>query len=144
MFLKTTEELSHEIESATNIEDYLAKNTENMIRISLSAHLNQLLKQKRISRAEVVRNSLLDRAYVYQIFAGEKTPSRDKLLSIAFGMCLTDEETQTMLKLSGNSALYVRDVRDSIILFSLQHNMNISATNDLLYDHGFKLLGSQE
>lgn len=58
-----------------------------------------------------MRGSQLDRAYVYQIFSGEKTPSRDKLIAIAFGMNLSDEETQKMLKLSGNRELYARDQR---------------------------------
>ena len=116
---KTTSELTHEIKATTDIEDYLEKNKENMIEGHLSGHLNTLLAQKGISRADVVRNSHLDRAYVYQIFSGEKTPSRDKLIAIAFGLHLTDDETQKMLKLSGNRELYARDKRDALILFSI-------------------------
>lgn len=142
MEFKTTDELNHEIKAATNIEDYLTENKEHMLTHCLSDHLNMLLSQKGMSRADVVRGSLLDRAYVYQIFSGEKTPSRDKLIAIAFGLGLSDEETQKMLKLSGNRELYSRDERDSLILFSLQRKRTILDTNELLFGHSLPVLGT--
>lgn len=138
---KTTDELNHEIRTATDIEDYLRRNSRNMLSHSLSECLNRLLAQKGITRADVVRGSLLDRAYVYQIFSGEKTPSRDKLIAIAFGLNLSYDETQKMLKLSGNRELYSRDERDALIMFSLQRGMTIFETNELLIDHRFATLG---
>lgn len=142
MELKTTDELNHEIKSATNIEDFLTKNKEHLLTDSLPKHLNILLLKKDISRADVVRGSLLDRAYVYQIFSGEKVPSRDKLVAIAFGLCLSDDETQKMLKLSGNRELYARDERDTLILFALQKKKNIFEINELLIGHSLTALGT--
>lgn len=103
---------------------------------TLSGHLEMLLSQKGVSRAEVVRRSLLDRTYAYQIFSGEKKLSRDKLIAIAFGLCLSDDEAQKLLKLSGNRELYARDERDALILFALQHKKTILEANELLFDHG--------
>lgn len=142
MNFKTTEELNHEIKTATDIEDYLKKNKENMLINNLPEYLNMLLVQKGLSKANVIRNSLLDRSYVYQIFSGEKTPSRDKLIAIAFGLCLSEKETQKMLKLSGNRELYARDERDALILFALQRKKTIWETNELLFSHSFTVLGS--
>lgn len=139
---KTTEELCHEIKDSTNINNFLKKNKEHMLTDSLPEHLNALLVQKGISRAEVVRGSLLDRSYVYQIFSGEKVPSRDKLIAIAFGLCLSDEETQKMLKLSGNRELYARDERDALLLFGLQRKKDIFEINELLISHNLTLLGT--
>lgn len=141
MHIKTTDELNHEIKSATDIEDFLKKNKEHLLTDSLPEHLNTLLLKKDISRADVVRGSLLDRAYVYQIFSGEKVPSRDKLIAIAFGLCLSDDETQKMLKLSGNRELYARDERDTLILFALQKKKNIFEINELLIGHSLTALG---
>ena len=92
----------------------------------------------------MVRGSLLSRAYVYQIFSGEKMPSRDKLIAIAFGLHLSDVETQALLKLSKNRELYARDERDAIILFALQRNKSVLETNDLLFELGYKVLGIPE
>lgn len=136
-----TDELVNEIKKASNIEDYLGKNNKYLITHSLSEHLNMLLSQKGISRADVVRDSMLDKSYVYQIFSGDKTPSRDKLIAVAFGLKLSDDETQQMLKLSGNRELYAKDKRDAVILFSLHHQKTIFETNDLLFQHELTLLG---
>lgn len=144
MEAKTTAELNHEIKNATDIEDFLTKNKAQMISYSLPEYLKMLLSQKGISRADVVRGSLLDRAYVYQIFSGEKTPSRDKLIAIAFGLSLSDGEAQKMLKLSGNRELYARDKRDALILFALQRKKNILEANDLLNVHSLRTLGASE
>lgn len=137
---KSTDELRNEIKTATDIEDYLTKNNTYLLKDSLSEHLHMLLSQKNLKRADVIRGSLLGRAYVYRIFAGDKTPSRDKLIALAFGLRLSDTETQKMLKLSGNRELYARDGRDALILFALQKNMTIMDANDLLFDHGFAVL----
>lgn len=141
MDIKTTDELCHEIKAVTDVEDFLKNNERQLLRQSLSEHLNVLLAQKGISRADVVRGSQLDRAYVYQIFSGDKVPSRDKLIALAFGLCLSVNETQRMLKLSGNRELYPRDKRDSLIMFTLQQNGDISGANALLYKHKLDTLG---
>ncbi len=129
---------------ADNIQDFLAKNQENMLDLPFSEYLMLLLRQKDLKRADVVRDSGLEKAYVYQIFNGEKKPSRDKLIAIAFGLHLDSEETQRMLKLGGCSELYARVARDAVILFAIQRGMGIVAADDLLYSNGFPTLLGQD
>lgn len=137
---KSTDELRHEITMATDMEDYLTLNKEHFLKGRLAEHLHMLLAQKDLRRADVIRGSLLGRAYVYRIFAGDKIPSRDKLIALSFGLKLSEEETQKMLKLSGNRELYARDERDALILFALQRNMSIMDANGTLLDHGYAVL----
>ncbi len=136
--------LDERMRKARNIDEYLAGNQEYMLNQSLKEHLNALLIQKGLLVADVARGSELDRGYVYQIFNGKKRPSRDKLIAIAFGLGLDEDETQRMLKLSRNKELYVRDKRDAVILFALQRKKTLSETNELLYDHGMTALGITE
>lgn len=137
---KSTDELRHEIKNATDIEDYFVQNKDYLLKSSLAEHLHMLLSKKKLRRADVIRGSLLGRTYVYRIFAGDKIPSRDKLIALAFGLQLTEEETQKMLKLSGSRELYAKDERDALILFALQRNMTIMDANGLLLDHGLAVL----
>ena len=125
---------------ATSIGDFLARNHENMLTMNLSEYLMTLLHQKKLKRADVVRDSGLEKAYVYQIFNGKKHPSRDKLIAIAFGLHLNAEETQRMLKLGECSELYVRQTRDAIILFAIHQGMGIAAADDLLYQNNLPTL----
>lgn len=137
----STDTLAHEIKAASDIDDYLGKNRKYMPAHSLPEHLRLLLAQKGIRRADAARGSLLGRTYVYQIFSGRKTPSRDALIALAFGMRLSGDEAQQLLKLSGNQELYAKSERDSVILFALYRQMNILEANELLFSHGFAAIG---
>ncbi|GFI46907.1 hypothetical protein IMSAGC019_02227 [Lachnospiraceae bacterium] len=140
----STDDLEHEIKAVTDIDDYLIKNKTYMLSHNLSQHLNMLLEQKGLTKADVVRGSLLHRTYIYQIFSGKKTASRDKLIALAFGMHLSAEEAQTMLKLSGNRILYARDQRDAILLFALNQRKPIMEANELLFHHHLDVLDTSK
>ena len=118
---------------AETIDDIL--HGDYMLDLTLDQYLMLLLKQKELKRADVVRDSGLEKAYVYQIFDGKKRPSRDKLIAIAFGLHLNAEETQRMLKLGRHSELYARVARDAVILFAIQRGKDIWETDDLLTDN---------
>lgn len=140
----STATMNRELEDTEDIDTYLKINKKNMIPHNLPMHLEMLLREKQLTKADVVRDSEIDRKYLYQIFSGEKNPSRDKLIALAFGLHLSKKEVQTMLKVSGKGELYPKRERDSIILFALNKKMNIAEVNGLLFDHGFDLLGSSE
>lgn len=139
---KTTEELNNEIKRTSDIRDYLKRNKEHMLTLSLSEHLNMLLHQKNLKKADVVRSSQLGRIYLYKIFSGEKIPSRDKLIAIACGLDLSEAETQNLLKLSGNRELYARDKRDALILFGIQRNKSVIDINEMLDEQGLSILNT--
>lgn len=107
---------------------------------SFSEYLEQWLRKKQLTRAEVVRASNLNKAYVYQIFSGKKYPSRDKVIALTFGLHLTIEETQTLLKQAGYRELYPRAPRDALLLFALGRGMDIISANELLFDHEIEVL----
>lgn len=138
--MKNTEELEHELKSATNILDYLERNTHEMLQYSLTTYLNEWLAEKGLTKADVVRGSNLTRAYVYQIWSGRKHPSRDKVIALAFGLGLNADEAQTLLKQAGYGQLYPREPRDALLLFALQQRMDIIQANDLLDDHHIEAL----
>ena len=140
----STDVANDNIKKAATFKDFLINNQKNMISVTLSEYLMQLLKQKKLKRARVIQDSGLEKAYVYQIFKGEKRPSRDKLIALAFGLHLNIEETQRMLKLGGCSELYARTKRDALILFCIFRKKSIYATDAALYKWGLATLLPQD
>ena len=136
----STRALNDKLQKAEDLGDFLESNQENMLTLTLSEYLSQQLYQKDLRVADVVRDSGLTKSYVHQIFNGEKNPSRDKLIAIAFGLRLNAEETQRMLKLGGCSELYPKMARDTIILFAIQRGKDIWETDKLLHDNGLPTL----
>lgn len=138
--MKTTDELTHEISQSDNILDYFAENRSEIQLDSLPEYLDKWLKQKNCSKADVVRRSNLNKAYVYQIFLGKKYPSRDKIIALAFGLELDEKEVQVLLKQAGYRELYPRDPRDALLLYAIGHHQSIINANELLYDHNIEVL----
>ena len=135
---KTTEELLLLLKNTSNINTYLTQQKDSIHTLELSEALEGLLTKKSISKSDCIRRSGLDRTYCYQIFSGTKRPSRDKLLALCFAMGLTVEETQELLKQTGYVMLYAKNERDSVILFSLYHDLTLTATNELLFNMEFE------
>lgn len=139
--MKNTDDLLKELKQADNIDDFLTNNKDNFTDVSLSEYLTALLKEKGLTKSEVIKKSELSDIYAYQIFSGVKQPTRDKVLCIAFGMGLNVTETQQLLKSCGLPFLYAKHKRDSIILFALDRKLSVVETNELLYNSEENTLG---
>ena len=131
MFEKDTGELFEELKITSDVENFLAEN-QNEFTLPLHEYLNELLQKKNLSKSEIN----FDKKHAYHIFAGTKKPSRPKLLAISRAMKLNLEETQYLLRYAGYGNLYPRDPFDSVIIYAIENNLNVSETNDYLLQLG--------
>ena len=72
--------------------------------------------------------------------AGIRTPSRDKLVAISFGIGLSLDEVNELMKISCNRPLYSRDKRDAVIIYGISNGLDISKVNDILYEKGIDII----
>lgn len=135
-------DLHKQIKEAGRFSEFWERHKKNIIQEPLSQYLRELLDRKSLKRSDVVVRTGLDKAYVYQIFAGKKNPSRDKLITIAFGMKLSEEETQRMLQLSGHRELWPKDERDALLLFAIQRGMSLAEVHTELERYGLDPLAT--
>lgn len=140
MQVRNTQDLERELATCAQVEQYLDENTEQMHDRPLANYLAKLLEERGLKRTDVIRESGMNDIYVHQIFSGKRTPSRDKLLCICFGMRLSAKETQDVLKWCGFPVLYAKKRRDSVILYALLHKMSLMQCNEELYGVGETLL----
>lgn len=135
---KSTDELLKLLKKSTNLSAYAAQNANNFIEpMPLHVYLTNLLTEKGLKKSEVIHRSGLDRGYGYDIFAGNKQPSRDKLLALCFSMQLSIDEVQRLLNTTGYPQLYARIERDSVILFALEHHISLTDVNELLFEMNY-------
>lgn len=133
MIKKPTDELMDALNQSSSIEEYINKQQDYMIDSTISDYLNQLLNEKSLKKSAVIKNSELNEIYGYQIFSGKRIPSCDRLISIAFGMGLSLDEAQALLKYAGFAPLYPKQKRDSLLIWGISHQFSIYQINDLLY-----------
>lgn len=128
---RVTDELLKELKNAENIEAFFKANEDKFLNQTTSEYLNELISIKNTSVAKVAADSGVGE-YTYKVFGGSRKPSRDITIAISFGMKLSLEETQLLLRISKFAILDSRDKRDSIIIYALTHGLTIVQTDDLL------------
>lgn len=133
---KSTDELLNQLKKKTNIEEFFKENESELIFDSLSAMVTFYRSQKGLKKADVVRRSMLGN-YAYSIINGNrKKPERDKLIMLCFGLKLTSEEANLLLKKSSNGELYVRNPRDLVLIYALDRNQSVIEANNKLEEFG--------
>ena len=108
---------------------------------TLPEYLSQLLDEKGLKRAEVVRAAGLNETHGYQIFRGQRGAARDKVLALAIVMGCDLVETRRLLHAAGVNELYCKDRRDAIIIFCIDRGMDLQRIDEELYRLGERTIG---
>ncbi|HAM2067604.1 TPA: hypothetical protein U0D12_002110 [Listeria monocytogenes] len=131
---KETSKLLHELKKATNLRQVLDENEAEFKSSEMVTYLKELLAEKKLTKASVIRAARLHETYGYQIFSGVRRPSRDRTIALSFGFKLTGLEASRLLKYTEYPPFYAKNRRDAIIIFALDHGYTLDQTNDSLYD----------
>lgn len=138
---KDTSKIVEELGLCPDFKTFYHENRNYMVTSTLAELLEQLLKDKGLKKAQVIKNAELSEVYGYQIFSGIRVPERKKLLCLAVGMELNIDETQQLLKCAGYPQLYVKLPFDSVVLYGLCNGLSVVQINELLYSYGLETLG---
>ena len=131
---KNTNGLRQELMASTDLSQFLSRNQEQFVDKSVAELLNHLFEKKNISKAVLAKQAGMSEIYLHQIFAGRRTPSRNRLLCLCYGLEASIEETQELLRLCGMAELYPKLKRDAIIYYGLLHKLDLFVINDKLFD----------
>ena len=131
---KNTDGLQQELMDSTDLSQFLSRNQEQFVDKSVAELLNHLFEKKNISKAVLAKQAGMIEIYLHQIFAGRRTPSRNRLLCLCYGLEASIEETQELLRLCGMAELYPKLKRDAIIYYGLLHKLDLFVINDKLFD----------
>lgn len=139
---KDTEKLLELLKNSGSIDLFLQENKDFLLDCSIKEYLNALIKEKKLTIAQVAKDSDLSDRYCYQFLSpsNPRVPSREVLLCLCIGIHLNLDETQTALKIARYAPLYPKDERDSIIIFGIEKSHSLMKINNALYDHKLKCL----
>ena len=126
-----TDELLKNLKFSSDIEEFFQKYESCFIDETPVGYMNKMLKYKNTTVSDVAKNSGVGE-YAYKVFKGDRTPSRDVLIALSFGLNLQLEEAQLLLRISKFAVLDSRNKRDSIIIYALSHDLSVFEADDLL------------
>ena len=138
--MKKTDELFSEIKRSTQIDKFLDENKDSISNYTLTQYIDILIKEKNLTKKEVINKSELNYTYGYQIINGTRKPTKDKLIQLCFGLGSTAEEANRILVLADAGGLYSKNRRDCIIIFALNKKLSLLETNERLYELGENII----
>ncbi len=123
-----------ELKSGESLDCFLEKNSSALDRQTFADYLKKLMKRQNTNKKEVIKNSLVNEIYCYQIFAGSRMPTKDKIIAIALALQLDLDETQRLLSLGGAAALYPKNSRDCVLINAINTHSSVSELNRELFE----------
>lgn len=137
---KETERLLDALKGDASLKDIMEEHEGTFLEGSVASELAKIMEEKKIQRRQLVKNSILNEIYFYQILNGRKRPQRNKLICVTLAMGLNLEETQRLLKVTGYPELYARLPQDCVIIYGIEHGLTPEGINRLLFEQGLPLL----
>lgn len=143
MIPPTTDELLKQLKKTSTVaalEKYTQEIMSHCPAQSFPEYLNQCLNASGLTPAQLIKDAQIQRNYGYQILNGTRNPGRSRVIALCLALSLPLEDTQRALTLAGESILYPKSPRDSILIFSINKKMSVADTNLLLDSKGEETL----
>ena len=137
---KSTDELAFELANTPDIADYMHNNQHQPDPQAFHALLGELITASGLSKTKIATAACLSEPYLYNLIRGDKHPSRNKVLQLAFGLGIDMAQTERLLQLAGHNAFYTRNKRDALVQYALGQCMNIHEADGLLMTYGFSMM----
>ncbi len=140
---KTTGQLLnvlHNTHSPEDLQNYCQQHTLQRQQLSFAEAFSKLLDTYHLSKADVIRKSMMDRTYAYQVMSGVRIPGRDKVIALGIAAGASEKEIERLLACAMAGRLYPRSARDAILIYCIDHHYDILQTNEMLENAGEKLL----
>ncbi len=139
--LLPTSVLWEQIFKASSVDEFYSQHENEIGLPSFSEYISSLCKQRNEVPERIIKRANIERAFGHAIFRGDRNPSRNTVLQIAFGFDADVDLTQSLLKHAGHSALYPRVQRDAVISYCLFHHMSFMDTQHILLELNLPLMG---
>ena len=136
-----TSALWEQLFKASSIEHFIGRNEKEIVLSSFSEYVSSLCKERGEVPEHIIKKATIERSFGHSIFRGNRNPSRNTVLQLAFGFDADVGLAQELLKHAGHSALYPRVPRDVVISYCLHHHMGIYEVQHILMEMGLPLIG---
>lgn len=134
-----TGDMWEQLIKANSVQQFIGENA-----IGLPAfceYVSKLCKERGEVPERVIKRANLERSYGHSIFRGDRKPSRDTVLQLAFGLDADVELAQSLLRHAGHSPLYPKVPRDTVIGYCLLHKASFMETQQMLMEMELPLIG---
>ena len=130
--------LNERLKQDISITELFEENSKDFLSVPLNRYLKTLIDKKGITKAQMIRESGINRRFFYDILSGKRKPTRNYILRFVLVLKMPLKNVQWLLRATGYAQLYARDRRDSVIIYGINHQNNVKECNDMLEKIGFE------
>jgi len=138
----TTSKLLQNLFRTASLGRFLRRLDDSNCNISpFHEYISEVCVKKGFTQEHIIKKADIERTYGHQLFRGARTPSRDKVIQLAFGFEMGYDETQELLSVARKSLLHPKVKRDAVIIYALKHELTLDDVQATFFDLKIKLLG---
>ena len=127
-----TDIMANMLNQEISITDFMDENSDSFLNLKLHQYLEELINEKGWTKAKIIRDSGINRRFFFDILSGKRNPSRDYVIRILIALQTPLKNVQWLLKANGYAQLYARDKRDSVIIYTINHQHSVDECNRML------------
>lgn len=139
----STSKLWEQLIKATSAKQFIGQNESEIGLPAFCEYISTLCKERNEVPERVIKKANIERSFGHAIFRGDRNPSRDTVLQLAFGFDADVELAQSLLWHAGHSPLYPRVPRDATISYCLLNNTGIIEAQRILMELDLPLIGGR-
>ena len=136
-----TSKLWEQLIKATSLGQFIGQNESEIGLPAFCEYISSLCKERGEVPERVIKKANIERSFSHAIFRGDRNPSRDTVLQLAFGFGADVDLAQALLRHAGHSLLYPRVPRDTAIIYCLIHGTSFVETQHILMELDLPLIG---
>lgn len=137
----STSALWEQLFKASSVRQFIGQNESDIGLPPFPEYIASLCKDRGTVAERIIKKANIERSFGHSIFRGDRNPSRDTVLQLAFGFEADVDLAQALLRHAGQSALYPRVPRDVVISYCLFHQKSIIEAQHLLMELNLPLIG---
>jgi len=132
--------LNQKLKQEISITELFEQNTNDFLNAALNQYLKALIHQKGFTKAQMIRESGINRRFFFDILSGKRKPTRNYVLRILLALQTPLKNVQWLLRATGYAQLYARDKRDCVIIYCINHQSSVKDCNTMLDKVNFELI----
>ena len=135
-----TDKLNEKLKQDISIIELFELNSKDFLDMQLNQYLKAIIEQKGFTKAQMIRDSGINRRFFFDILSGKRKPTRNYILRLILTLQLPLKNVQWLLRATGYAQLYARDKRDSVIIYCINHKNSVNDCNKMLEKINFVLI----
>jgi transcriptional regulator with XRE-family HTH domain len=138
--ISITNILNKKLNQDISLTEFFEENSKGFLDIPLCQYLKALIEKKGYTKAQVIRDSGINRRFFFDILSNKRKPSRNYVLRILIALQMPLKDVQWLLGATGYAQLYARDKHDSVIIYCINHQNSVNDCNAMLEKINLELI----